>query len=103
MKQLPEGEITEYSPYLEVNVLITDPEPSMKFQIEEILRNKSVRLARIGSNTVSSQSKDTVFYRDLHSLNPITLAQEVYKKQYNTEMTDELTALLSQIIEEVQE
>ena len=36
--KLPEGEITETSPYLEVKVLITEPEPSLRNRIEEALK-----------------------------------------------------------------
>ncbi len=34
---LPDGEISETSPYLEVKVLITEPEPSLRHQIEQVL------------------------------------------------------------------
>ena len=44
ISQLPNGEVHSDSPYLELKVLITEPEPSMRNQIEEALKGKSVRL-----------------------------------------------------------
>lgn len=44
---LPDGDVTLRSPYLEIKILMTEPEPSYKYKIEEALKGKAVRLARI--------------------------------------------------------
>lgn len=46
---LPDGDVTLRSPYLEIKILMTEPEPSYKYKIEEALKGKAVRLARIAA------------------------------------------------------
>ncbi|KAA6311023.1 hypothetical protein EZS27_037773, partial [termite gut metagenome] len=50
IETLPDGNVTAASPYLEIKVTITEPEPTLRHQLEEALRNKSVRLTRIESS-----------------------------------------------------
>lgn len=47
--ELPDGDVTLRSPYLEIKILMTEPEPSYKYKIEEALKGKAVRLARIAA------------------------------------------------------
>ena len=38
---LPDGDVTLRSPYLEIKILMIEPEPSYKYKIEEALKGKS--------------------------------------------------------------
>ena len=72
---LPDGDVMLRSPYLEIKILMTEPEPSYKYKIEEALKGKAVRLAR--------------------------MALDVFKRKYGgTEMPDTMKQLLESVIKE---
>lgn len=103
LKKLPEGDIDKNSPYLEVKILITQPEPSMRHQIEEILKTKSVRLARLASYTQAQQNtKRTITYEELKTIDPLDIAQDTFRNKYGNEMPDTLKKLLQNVIREVE-
>ncbi|MDR1919887.1 MAG: exonuclease SbcCD subunit D C-terminal domain-containing protein [Tannerellaceae bacterium] len=105
IRLLPDGEITATSPYLEVKVLITEPEPSLRFQIEEALKDKSVRLARIASLTPQSEKEiPPISYEELQSINPIDMALDLFKRRFGgEEMPEAMRALLENIIRETEQ
>ncbi|MDR2948607.1 MAG: exonuclease SbcCD subunit D [Prevotella sp.] len=98
---LPDGEITSDSPYLELKVLITEPEPSMRNQIEEALKGKSVRLTSAVPYKVK-HDKDTraVTYEELRTINPMEMAEDVFLNKYGNGMPDTMKSLLQNVIEE---
>ena len=100
---LPDGDINDSSPYLEINVLITEPEPSMRHQIEEALKGKSVRLARISAVTKEYISDSRpVTYEELQTINPMDMAEKIFEQQYGGEkMPDTMKNLLFKVIQEV--
>ncbi len=103
LEQLPDGEITTQSPYLEIKVLITEPEPSMRHQIEEALKGKSVRLTRIAAITTRRERKKQIMtYEELQAVNPLEMAKEVFRSRYDNEMPDEMAKLLQSVIREVE-
>ncbi|MEG1556228.1 MAG: exonuclease SbcCD subunit D C-terminal domain-containing protein, partial [Bacteroidales bacterium] len=101
---LPDREITEYSPYLEIKVLMTEPEPSLRHQIEEILKTKSVRLARIVAVTPKCETNlRTITYEELQTINPIDMANDIFKRKYGgEEMPDKMKTLLKSVIQEIE-
>ena len=101
---LPDGEISETSPYLEVKVLITEPEPSLRHQIEQALRTKSVRLARIAAITPKYETDAKVItYEELQTINPIDMANDIFKRKYGGEdMPEAMKNLLQGVIQEVE-
>lgn len=103
LKLLPDGEITSQSPYLEIKVLITEPEPSMRHQIEEALKGKSVRLTRIAAITARRERESQIMtYEELQAVNPLEMAQEVFRSRYDNEMPEEMAKLLQLVIREVE-
>lgn len=101
---LPDGEISEISPYLEVKVLITEPEPSLRHQIEQILRAKSVRLARIAAITPKYETgSKAITYEELQTINPMDMANDIFKRKYGGEdMPETMKCLLQGLIQEVE-
>jgi exonuclease SbcD len=101
---LPEGEITATSPYMEIKVLITEPEPSLRFHIEEALQNKSVRLARIVATTQGTAGETKTFaYEDLQTIRPLDMAIDIFRKRFGGEdMPAALKKLLQSVIQEVE-
>lgn len=103
IEKLPDGPVDGNSPYLEIKVLITEPEPSMRYYIEEALQNKSVRLARLAAFSLAGFSeKRMVTYEELKTLQPLSMAEDVFSDRYGSEMPDELKTLLQQVIREVE-
>jgi exonuclease SbcD len=99
---LPDGDITPSSPYLEVKALITEPEPSLRYQIEEALKNKSVRLARIVAFTPGSDREiPALSCEELQSVSPMAVAADIFKRRYRgEEMPDKMKELLQSVIRE---
>lgn len=98
LKQLqePQGE----APYLEVKVLLDEPEPLLRQQIEEVLADKRFRLARIVSvyrsgNTTSSEIDEMQF--GLKEMTPLQIVKTSFEKLYQTEMPQEMTDLFREV------
>ncbi|MDR1153804.1 MAG: exonuclease SbcCD subunit D C-terminal domain-containing protein, partial [Bacteroidales bacterium] len=94
--RLPDGEVRFSSPYLEIKILLTEPEPSIRHHIETALKGKSVKLACTTSHRFVSGENDlkTVEYSDLKKIDPLEIAQIVYRNRYNYEMPDNIKSLL---------
>lgn len=102
IKSLPDGEITKVSPYLELKVLLTEPEPSMRNQIEEALQGKAVRLATAVPFKVKSDRESKVItYEELKTINPMEMADDVFASRYGSAMPDKMKYLLQTVIHEI--
>jgi exonuclease SbcD len=102
---LPGGEITGDSPYLEIKVLMKAPEPSLRHQIEEALKDKSVRLARIVA--VMPQQDNGIHrvktYEELQSIHPVDMAMAIFRGRFGgEEMPESMKTLLQSVIREVE-
>lgn len=104
INSLPEGEITDFSPYLELKVLIEEPEPSLRHKIEEALEGKSVRLARLISFVPKqkSENKKLITYEELKTINPIDMADDFYRERFGNNMPGHLKELLFHVINETE-
>lgn len=101
IEQLPDGEITTISPYLELKVLITEPEPSMRNQIEDALKNKSVRLtSAVPYKVKHNKEAKTITYEELKTIHPMEMAEDVFLNKYGNQMPDTMKSLLQHVIEE---
>ncbi len=101
---LPDGESNESAPFLEVKVLITEPEPTLRFQIESALENKQVRLARLQlvTNGVGVERK-IMSYDELKEVDPLDMASDVFKRRYGGEsMPDAMKVLLHKVVKEIE-
>jgi exonuclease SbcD len=103
MDALPDGEITAGSPYLEVNVMITEPEPSLRHRIEEAIQRKAVRLARIAAATPQRKNEpEVITCEQLQTIRPMDMATDVFKRRFGGEdMPGEMRKLLETVIREV--
>lgn len=102
IKALPDGEITKASPYLELKVLLTEPEPSMRNQIEEALLGKAVRLASaVPFRVKSDRESKMITYEELKIINPMEMADDVFLSRYGNEMPDKMKSLLQNVIHEI--
>ena len=92
LRDLPEVE--GEAPYLEIKVLLEEPEPMLRQEIEDALVGKKYRLARIISayrqeGRVEKEVDD--WKRGLQEMSPLQIAQSAFEKVYQTEMSAELT------------
>lgn len=101
--ELPDGDVTPQSPYLEIKILMTEPEPSYKYKIEEALKGKAVRLARIAAMLPQKKASGiaATSYEELQTIRPLDMALDVFKRKYSgTEMPDTMKHLLETVIKE---
>lgn len=102
ISQLPNGEVHSDSPYLELKVLITEPEPLMRNQIEEALKGKSVRLtSAVPYKLKHNKESKAITYEELRTINPMEMAEDVFLSRFGNEMPDSMKSLLQNVIEEV--
>lgn len=98
LRELPE--IDGEAPYLEVKVLLDEPEPMLRQQVEEAIADKNYRLARIVSAYRQEDSKvekeNAVWMKGLQEMSPLQIVRSVFEKSYQTEMPDELAALFQE-------
>lgn len=98
LRNLPDTEGA--APYLEVKVLLEEPEPMLRQEIEEALADKAYRLARIVSTYRKEESvvekEENDWKRGLQDMSPLQIAQSAFEKIYQTEMPLELTDLFQE-------
>jgi exonuclease SbcD len=96
---LPDGDVLPNSPYVEISVLMNEPDPSVQYLIEEALKHKAIRLTRLARVMPStSRSSGTLEQNELQNICPIDMAKDVYKKRYGKELSHELCTLLQEAI-----
>ena len=102
ISKLEDGEITASSSYLELKILLTEPEPSMRRQIEDALKNKSVRLA-IASPYRERKKQDVkeITYEELKTFTPMEMAEDIFSSRYGNDMPDKMKTLLQSAINEI--
>ena len=98
LKELPVKEGA--APYLEVKVLLAEPEPLLRQEVEEALADKNYRLARIVSTyrneTGNAEKENENWKRGLQEMSPLQIAQSTFEKIYQVEMPEELTDLFQE-------
>lgn len=98
LKELPEVEGA--APYLEVKVLLEEPEPMLRQEVEEALGDKNYRLARIVSTYRSeaeiAEKENEDWKRGLQEMSPLQIAQSAFERIYQVEMPVELTELFQE-------
>lgn len=104
LRLLPEQTDDSLAPYLEVHVLLEEPEPSLKHRLEETLEGKQARLVRIvphyrGAADPRTGNREEIL--KLEDMNPLQVAEIVYRNKYQVEMPADLVALFQDICLEI--
>ncbi len=102
---LPDGDTDKFSPFLEVKVLITEPEPSLRRDIELALGGKAVRLARLEAviERADKEEPKIMTYEELQQIDPLNMATDIFKRKYGgDDMPTDMKTMLNEVIEEVQ-
>jgi exonuclease SbcD len=105
LHQLKEKNDDEPAPYLEVQVLLSEPEPGLRHKIETALLGKNVKLARIQPHYPkrNNTSSNPIAKDALTELQPIAVFAKSYQAKYNSEVPDHLMALFQQAVNEINE
>lgn len=105
LHQLKEKNDDEPAPYLEVQVLLSEPEPGLRHKIETALLGKNVKLARIQPHYPkrNKTSSNPIAKDALTELQPIAVFAKSYQAKYNSEVPDHLMALFQQAVNEINE
>lgn len=102
---LPNGEPDDRAPYLEIKLLVTTIDPTIRQHIEEALAGKYVRLVNISTTSSIVRGKGEcrpMTYDEFKKADPIVLIKEIYKRGEGKSMPEHLEELLSGIIKEIQ-
>ena len=105
ISRLPDGVADDYAPYLEIKVLVTTVDPSIRQRIEEALASKYVRLANI--STISNITRDEgecrpMTYDEFKKADPIELIKEIYKRGKGETIPEHLEELLNEVVKEIE-
>lgn len=99
-----EGENTSSYPFLEVRVLMTEPDPAFRHRVEEVLADKAVRLTSI-LPSYPKQVSDEVFrplsYADLQQLAPLDMLRHAFTSKYGGELPEDLEELFNHVVREI--
>ncbi|MBC8595040.1 exonuclease SbcCD subunit D C-terminal domain-containing protein [Oscillospiraceae bacterium N12] len=98
--QLSESEF----PYLEIKIMLSEPEPVLRQRIEEILVDKAVRLARIVSSyrqAGDAMKEEVMLASGLQEMNPLDIVKATFEKIYQVEMSEELEKLFNEAMKGV--
>ena len=91
------------APYLEVHVQLDGPEPSMRYQIENALTGKYIRLARIVSTYNKKENEVTSALNTLEKqLSPESILQKTFKRKYESDIPGELLQLFNKVKNQVE-
>jgi len=103
LEQLPAAHPSEAAPYLEVRILLHEPEPALRHKIETALTGKQVRLAKIDVRYPEKEaSGDTlVITGQLDHLQPADVFMKAYQLRFNSPVPDAVMRLFSEIANQV--
>ncbi len=97
-------EIKKTAPYLEVRVLLKEPEPNLRYKIEKEIENKNVRLAKIDVKYYNGNQTNTANFinnEELQNLNPINIFEKIFQSKYNTEIPEKYKILFKKTLNEI--
>ncbi len=103
LHELEDKNDDKIAPYLEIQVLLEEPEPALRHKIDAILQYKNVRLARIQPHYPNKRETSTAIVSQelLSELQPADVFTKSYQAKYSSEVPEHLMALFQQTLNEV--
>lgn len=90
-------------PFVELRILLTQPEPSLRQQVEEAIADLPVRLLKISQSFVGTDAPlADVLNQRLEELQPLAVFEQRYINKYQQPPSDDLIALFNELLTEVQ-
>ena len=99
-----EGDESARWPYVEVRVLLTEPDPGFRHRVEEALADKAVRLTSIVPSYPKREEADTVrplSYSDLQRIAPLDMLKHAFTGKYGGELPEDIESLFNDVMREV--
>jgi DNA repair protein SbcD/Mre11 len=87
------------APYLEVRVILDEPEPALRHKVETVLTGKYARLAKISvsyPDVADPETTDSTI-NDLNTIQPVDVFKRIFRAKYNAEPTRELTNFFNEV------
>lgn len=99
-------ENTDHSrwPYLEVQVLLTEPDPGFRHRVEEALADKAVRLTSIIPSYPKREGEEEplpLSYTDLQKIDPLDMLRHTFTKRFGGDLPEELEKMFNDVMREV--
>lgn len=91
-------------PYIEVRVLLTEPDPGFRHRVEETLADKAVRLTSIVPSYPKREEEDTarpLSYSDLQRIDPLDMLKHAFTGKYGGELPEDIESLFKDVMREV--
>lgn len=109
LAELPDTDLladTQRQPWLEVRVILDEPQPDLRQQIETALQCKSVRLVRIAAEYAGSGSQssadDAARLIELDQMTPQELFSRAWQESYGSEADEQTLKDFAVLLQEVQ-
>ena len=109
LAELPDTDLladTQRQPWLEVRVILDEPQPDLRQQIETALQGKSVRLVRIAAEYAGSGSQscadDAARLIELDQMTPQELFSRAWQESYGSEADEQTLKDFAVLLQEVQ-
>ncbi|MDD3359888.1 MAG: exonuclease SbcCD subunit D C-terminal domain-containing protein [Parabacteroides sp.] len=108
LSELPDKPLLEdeahLAPFLEVRVLLTEPAPGFRNQVEEAIAGKFVRLTSIiPSYPKREHGGDEVAlsFHDLQKIDPLDMVKRTYENKYANELPESIEKLFREVVQEL--
>ena len=91
-------------PYIEVRVLLTEPDPGFRPRVEETLADKAVRLTSIVPSYPKREEEDIarpLSYSDLQRIDPLDMLKHAFTSKYGGELPKDIESLFKDVMREV--
>lgn len=96
------GSDTSRWPFLEIQVLLTEPDPGFRHRVEEALADKAVRLTSILPSYPKREDRAVpLSYTDLQKIDPLDMLRHAFTSRYGGELPDELEEMFNDVMREV--
>lgn len=96
--------ITCHTPYLYVQVKISEPQPNLRSDIEQAIVGKNVRFVGFKKiEPVNEEVSQKLSYNQTKQMTPLEIAETIYSRKYQESIPPELHKLLQQAITSVEE
>ncbi|MFQ9022052.1 MAG: exonuclease SbcCD subunit D C-terminal domain-containing protein [Parabacteroides merdae] len=94
-----------YGPlYLEVQVLLTEPDPGFRHRVEEALADKAVRLTSIIPSYPKKEGEEDsrpFSYTDLQKIAPLDMLRHTFTNRFGGDLPEELEKMFNDVMREV--
>lgn len=91
-------------PYVEVRVMLAEPDPGFRHRVEETLADKAVRLTSIVPSYPKREREETaspLSYSDLQRIDPLDMLRHAFTGKYGGELPDDIESLFKDVMREV--